>query len=75
MLLPILFNDCMCKFDAVWLTVLCISLQLVVGCVCCVQHSCDAQAMGFSKSKAKEALQETDNNLDAAIEWLVANCI
>lgn len=36
---------------------------------------CDLQAMGFSKSKAKEALQETGHNLEAAIEWLVANCI
>ncbi|KAL3142940.1 hypothetical protein ABBQ38_003225 [Trebouxia sp. C0009 RCD-2024] len=33
------------------------------------------QGMGFSKSKAKEALQENNHDLEAAIEWLVANCI
>ena len=33
------------------------------------------QAMGFSRSKAEEALHETGHNLEAAIEWLVANCI
>lgn len=31
--------------------------------------------MGFSKSKAKEALQENNYDMEAAIEWLVANCI
>ncbi|DBA99858.1 TPA: hypothetical protein ACH3X1_013754 [Trebouxia sp. C0004] len=33
------------------------------------------QSMGFSRSKAQEALQENNHNLEAAIEWLVANCI
>ena len=33
------------------------------------------QGMGFSKSKAEEALLENNHNLEAAIEWLVANCI
>lgn len=36
---------------------------------------CILQGMGFSKSKAKEALQENNHDLEAAIEWLVANCI
>ena len=31
--------------------------------------------MGFSRSKAQEALQENSHDLEAAIEWLVANCI
>ena len=33
------------------------------------------QLMGFSNAKAKEALEECDNDVDAAIEWLVVNCI
>ena len=40
-----------------------------------VMHVYGLQGMGFSKSKAKEALQENNDDLEAAIEWLVANCI
>ena len=31
--------------------------------------------MGFSKSKAREALQENNHDMEAAIQWLVENCI
>ena len=31
--------------------------------------------MGFSARKAREALQETHHDVEAAIEWLVANCV
>lgn len=30
--------------------------------------------MGFSKAKAREALEETGGELEGAIEWLMANC-
>lgn len=33
------------------------------------------QGMGFSKTKAKEALEECGNDVDAALDWLVTNCI
>ena len=32
-------------------------------------------AMGFSKTKAKEALGECDGDAAAAVEWLFANCL
>ena len=32
-------------------------------------------AMGFSSRQAREALEEADNNMEAACEWLVANCV
>ena len=32
-------------------------------------------AMGFSKRQAAEALQEVGHDVEAAIEWLVANCV
>ena len=43
-----------------------------------VQHgrpSCGAQGMGFDAVKAREALEEADCDLDAAIEWLLACCV
>ncbi|CAK0784827.1 hypothetical protein CVIRNUC_008031 [Coccomyxa viridis] len=33
------------------------------------------QGMGFSKSKAKEALEECHYRLDMAVEWLVTHCV
>ncbi|KAK9907336.1 hypothetical protein WJX75_001686 [Coccomyxa subellipsoidea] len=33
------------------------------------------QGMGFSKAKAKEALEECNYSMDLAIEWLVSNCV
>ena len=33
------------------------------------------QGMGFSKSKAKEALEECHHRLDMAVEWLVTHCV
>lgn len=33
------------------------------------------QAMGFDALKAREALEETDCDVDAAIEWLLASCV
>lgn len=31
--------------------------------------------MGFSKAKAKEALEDCNYSMDLAIEWLVSNCV
>lgn len=42
---------------------------------CTTSVQCPLQGMGFSRSKAKEALQENNHDMEAAIEWLVANCI
>ena len=33
------------------------------------------QGMGFSKVKAKEALEECHYRLDMAVEWLVSHCV
>jgi translation elongation factor EF-Ts len=33
------------------------------------------QGMGFDATKAREALEEADCDLDAAIEWLLASCV
>ncbi|CAL5223286.1 g5774 [Coccomyxa viridis] len=33
------------------------------------------QGMGFSKTKAKEALEECHYRLDMAVEWLVSHCV
>lgn len=33
------------------------------------------QAMGFDMLKAREALEETECDVDAAIEWLLASCV
>ena len=33
------------------------------------------QGMGFDAVKAREALEEADCDLDAAIEWLLASCV
>ena len=37
--------------------------------------SLDLQGMGFSKTKAKEALEECHYRLDMAVEWLVSHCV
>lgn len=31
--------------------------------------------MGFSAAKAREALADTGNDLAAATEWLISNCL
>lgn len=57
-----------------------------VCCIFCMRHSgleqerdsicsCDLQGMGFSKTKAKEALEECHYRLDMAVEWLVSHCV
>jgi len=33
------------------------------------------QGMGFSKTKAKEALEEGHYRLDMAVEWLMSHCV
>ena len=33
------------------------------------------QGMGFSKTKAKEALEECHYRVDMAVEWLVNHCM
>lgn len=32
------------------------------------------QAMGYSKAKAREAIEECEGDVGAAIEWLISNC-
>ena len=34
-----------------------------------------AQAMGFTKAKSREALEESNNDVQLALDWLVTNCI
>jgi translation elongation factor EF-Ts len=36
---------------------------------------CLLQGMGFSRLKAKEALEECNYSMDQAVEWLVSNCV
>jgi hypothetical protein len=38
-------------------------------------HMLHLQGMGFSKVKAKEALEECHYRLDMAVEWLVSHCV
>lgn len=38
-------------------------------------HILHLQGMGFSKVKAKEALEECHYRLDMAVEWLVSHCV
>ena len=38
-------------------------------------YNVSLQGMGFSSSKAHEALQDNHHDLAAAIEWLIANCV
>jgi hypothetical protein len=33
------------------------------------------QAMGFTKAKSKEALEECNNDLQSSLDWLVTNCV
>lgn len=39
------------------------------------EDSCGIQGMGFSRAKAKEALEECNFSVDAAVDWLVSNCV
>lgn len=32
-------------------------------------------AMGFSAKQARDALEESSGDVEAAVEWLVANCM
>ena len=32
-------------------------------------------SMGYSKRHAKEALEENEHNVQAAIDWLLVNCV
>lgn len=34
-----------------------------------------AQGMGFAKGKALDALEACGGDMQAAIEWLVSNCV
>jgi hypothetical protein len=31
--------------------------------------------MGFTRAKSKEALEERNNDVQSALDWLVTNCI
>lgn len=35
----------------------------------------ELSAMGFTASQARDALEESGGNMEAAVEWLVANCV
>lgn len=39
-----------------------------------VEHTVFMQDMGFTRAKSIEALEESDNNVELALEWLVNNC-
>ncbi len=54
---------------AVLLGMGCLMVFLRVAGNACVQ------AMGFTKAKSKEALEECGNDVQSALDWLVTNCI